>query len=125
MQTVKEFMDTFFRERLTQEEEYQKVRLPFRRRFFTEECRFDSRADTLARFQSEKIIQIDEEESVSRVVTDQIFYYMGKSKTIRMRYHLRRADTRWLIEKVQTACPLCEGPGDSNCLFCKGEQWRT
>lgn len=124
MEKVEDFMHTFFRARLAEEEEYQRRRMPFRKKFFTEECRYDSRGDTLARLQSERITHIDEGESISRVVTDQTFHYMGTPKTIRTRYHLRRADSGWLIEKVQTACPVCEGKGDSDCPYCKGEQWK-
>jgi hypothetical protein len=125
MQTVEEFMTTFFRARTSEEEEYQKRRAPFRAKFFAQNCRFDSHADTLQRMESEKIVSIDTDKSDPKVITEQIFHYSAGVKTIRHRYHLRLLNGAWLIENVQTPCFICEGKGDNSCPGCKGKLWRS
>jgi hypothetical protein len=116
-------MHDFFRSRIIEEQRFQASRLPFRKKFFADECRFDSHADTLQRMESEKIVNVDEGETESKVVTEQNFHYLGHKKTIRLRYHLRAMSDDWLIQKVQTACFVCGGRRDANCPCCRGKQW--
>jgi hypothetical protein len=125
MQRVDEFMTTFFRARTHDEQEYQKTRAPFRAKFFAQNCRFDSHADTLQRMESEKIVSIiDGDKSEANVITEQTFHYSAGVKPIRHRYHLGLLNGAWLIENVQTACVICDGKGDNSCPGCKGKQWR-
>ena len=123
MREIEEFMREFFRARIVEEQKVQSNRLPFRRKFFAEECRYDSHAHTLQRMESERIVNVDEEKTDSKVITEQRFHYSGGEKTIRLRYHLRAVGEDWVIRNVQTGCFVCEGRGDSNCPYCKGKQW--
>lgn len=116
-------MRDFFRARIVEEQRHQASRLPFRSKFFADDCRYDSHADTLRRMESERVVSVDDGESDSQVITEQTFGYSGGTKTIRLRYHLRLVNDDWLIQNVQTACFVCEGRGDSNCPDCKGKQW--
>jgi hypothetical protein len=122
-QPIEEFMHEFFCARIVEEQSFQESRLPFRRKFFAKECRYDSHADTLSRLRSEKVLNIDEGGSNATVTTEQKFPYSGGEKTIRLRYYLRAAENGWLIHNVQTACFICGGYGDRSCAFCKGKQW--
>jgi redox-regulated HSP33 family molecular chaperone len=123
MKDVKDFMRDFFRSRIAEEEKYQKNREPFRREFFTEDCRFDSHADTLRRMQSEKVLSIEEGEGHCKVITEQTVNYKGSCRKMRLRYTLQHLSDRWLIQNVKTACLVCEGRGDKDCPFCKGNPW--
>src|ERR1035437_7746859 len=116
-------MHEFFLTRIVEEKTHQANRSPFRRKYFAENCRYDSRADTLRRMESERIVVIDDGESDSRVTTEQTFHYSGGIRKIRLRYHLQLLNGDWLIRDVQSACLVCEGRGDSNCPYCKGKQW--
>ncbi len=116
-------MREFFAARLSEERRHQASRAPFRLRFFANDCRYDSRVETLRRMESEHITQVDEEKSGSYVVTEQTFHYSAGKKPIRLRYHLQRLNDDWLIRDVQTACFVCDGYGDANCSYCKGKQW--
>jgi len=116
-------MREYFRAKIIDEQEHQANRLPFRRKFFTDDCRYDSHAETLQRMESEKVVSVEETTADSKVITEQIFDYLGKKKTIRLRYHLQVANDDWLIRKVQAACYICEGRGDSSCPHCEGKLW--
>ncbi|SRR6266540_3333459 len=123
MRRVEDFMREFFRARIIEEQRHQATRAPFRRKFFADDCRYDSHADTLRRMESEKIVSIDDRETDPKVITDQTFQYSGVTRRIRLRYHLQLLNDDWLIREVQSACLVCEGRGDTNCPYCKGKQW--
>lgn len=125
MEKIDTFMEAFFRARIADEEAYQQQRAPFRGRFFTKDCRYDSHADTIGRLRSEKIVAIEETAGAMRVVTQQKAFLSKKVRTMRTRYSLVPTDTSWLIRKVETSCPLCDAPGSIDCPYCKGTQWRV
>lgn len=116
-------MAEFFHARITEEQRYQAGRAPFRRKYFADDCRYDSHVGTLERMESEKIASIDERECDSTVITEQTFRYSGGTKRIRFRYQLQVSNDDWLIRAVQTACYICDGRGDTNCPCCKGKRW--
>ena len=117
-------MHDFFRARIAEEKRFQEDRLPFRKKFFADECRYDSRVDTIRKFESEKVIDVDEGKFDSHVITEQAFHYSGGEKTIRLRYQLQATADDWLIRSVQTACYVCDGRGDRKCPVCNGKRWR-
>jgi hypothetical protein len=123
MGSVEEFMIEFFRDRLLEEQRYQRSRLPFRKRFFSDDCWYDSRADTLRRLESEKIVSIDEKKPDSAVITEQTLFDAGGVRTMRFRYHLQAVNEGWVIREVLIACVVCGGQGDANCPYCKGRHW--
>lgn len=125
MPHVEEFMREFFRARIIEEQRHQVSRLPFRRQFFADDCWYDSRADTLRRMESEKIVSIDEGESDSTVITEQALCNSESTKTMRFRYHLQAVKDGWVIREVLVGCVVCGGRGDTNCPYCQGNQWRN
>lgn len=124
MRNTEEFMRDFFRARLVEEQRHQASRLPFRRKFFADDCWYDSRADTLRRMGSERIVSIDERECDSIVITEQALGNSEATRTMRFRYVLRAVKDDWVIREVLIACVVCGGRGDANCPYCKGRQWR-
>ena len=116
-------MVEFFDARIVEEQRHQASRAPFRRKFFAQDCRYDSHADTLKRMETEKIVSIEGGESDPRVITEQTVHHKGHIRRMRLRYHLQLLNDDWLIRDVQSACLVCEGRGDSNCPYCKGQQW--
>jgi len=124
MKPVEEFMHEFFRARLIEEQSHQANRAPFRQRFFTQDCLYDSHVDTLKRMASEKIVGVEGGPSNPKIITEQTFHYKARARRIRLRYHLQPLADDWLIGSVQSACLVCEGRGDRNCPYCKGKLWR-
>jgi hypothetical protein len=123
MQRLEDFMVEFFRARIAEEQSHQASRAPFRRKFFADDCRYDSHADTLVRMESEKVIAVERRESDPKVITEQTFHYSRGIRKIRLRYHLQPFNDGWLIRDVQSGCFVCEGRGESNCPYCKGKKW--
>jgi hypothetical protein len=120
---AEEFMRDFLRARIVEEQRYQASRLPFRSKFFADDCWYDSRADTIRRMESEKIVSIEQGTSDSTVITEQVIYKLGGIKTMRFRYHLQTVNEDWVIRDVLIACLMCGGGGDSSCPYCKGKHW--
>jgi hypothetical protein len=116
-------MRDLFRAKIADERDYQASRLPFRRKFFSADCRYDSRRGTLSRLESETIISVEERESRPRVITEQTFPFHGTPRRIRLRYHLDILQDDWVIREVESACFGCEGRGDMECPYCRGKRW--
>ncbi len=125
MRTIESFMSDYFHAKILDEQRYQADRAAFRRKFFAADCRYDSRAGTLTKLQSERIISIEKGESDSKVISEQDFSFRGNIRKIRLKYHLRPSEEDWLIREVQTGCLVCEGRGDKDCPYCHGAQWVT
>jgi hypothetical protein len=123
MRQVDEFMLEFFRARIAEERRHQASRLPFRNKFFADDCWYDSRADTLRRIESEKIISIEKRKPGCIVITEQALCNSRGVKAMRFRYHLQAAGDDWIIRDVFTGCVVCGARGDTSCPCCKGEQW--
>lgn len=124
MQQVKEFIQGLFSARLSEMKRELASRLPYRQKFFTADCRWDSRAGILEMIESEKIVSIDESASEATVVTmHSVSFISSGNKTHRLRYHLKAVDDNWLIWLVENECPACNGQGDESCIYCKGKHW--
>lgn len=124
LQPVEEFMREFFRARIREEQRLQASRIPFRQSYYSADCQWDSRSQTLEMFESERIFSIEQMESDAKVITSHVKpFFPPDTKTQRLRYCLRVISDKWLITKVQLECPMCLGRGDETCLFCKGRLW--
>ena len=124
MQQIEDFMREFFRARIVEEEREMASRAPFRQKYFTTDCKKDSRAGALEKFQSEKVASVSGSGSEVAVIT--VFkspFHKPANQMHRERYHLKPAGDSWLIWKVELACPMCHGLGDEDCIYCKGKQW--
>jgi hypothetical protein len=117
-------MRKFFRARILHEQEYQKWRSGFRNSFFAPDCRYDSHAGIIERFQSEIIKSIESQNGQYKVITEQTFNYSEGRKTIPLRYSLKPGEGGWKIQQVETECFACKGGGDLSCPICKGNHWK-
>lgn len=124
MKQVEEFMQAFFSARVDEETRTLASRAPYRQKYFSSECRWDSRAGTLEMMNSERIVSADGSDLEARVITtyDAPFHTSG-AKTHRLRYHLKAISGNWLIWLVESECPACNGQGDEGCIYCKGKHW--
>lgn len=125
MQSAEEFMLNFFRERIAEEKREQESRSPFRRKFYANDCRHDSRAGTLATIESERIVSLSSTDTKAEVVTEQDLHpSISGFEHFRIRYHLQLTGERWLIHSVDPWCFQCCGtPGKTACFACGGEGW--
>jgi len=123
MQPVEEFMRQYFEERAAEEKREQASRAPFRRKFHTADCYWDSRAGTLEMIQTEKVLRFVVSDTTAQVVTTR----HSPSREIsvhQLRYHLRGVQDGWLIETVDVWCHSCQGkPGKDDCFLCHGSGW--
>jgi hypothetical protein len=118
MQTVQEFMSELFRQRTAEIKNEMERHAAFRRGFFAETCRWDSRRGAVERSDAERIENIWESDAEARVVT------RDNPSFPRLCYHLKPAGERWLIQSVSLECVRCGGtPGDISCLSCEGRGW--
>jgi hypothetical protein len=105
-ESVIKFMDDYFKARILEEKEYQSRRIPFRSKFFSPECRFDSHVDTIARFMSEKVLSVESEENEVYVVTEQEFRYSGGIQKMRHKFTLQPYEVSWRIREVKVIYPV-------------------
>jgi len=121
---IEEFMQELFLARAAEEKRILANRVGYRHKFFTADCRWDSRAGTLGMIETEVIVSIEESDLEARVITayNAPFYKSG-DKLHRARYHLKKAGENWLIRLVENECLACRGQGDESCICCKGKHW--
>jgi hypothetical protein len=123
MQSVEEFMRQYFGERIADEKREQASRIPFRRKFHTDDCYWDSRAGQSEMMQSEMILNISTSDTEAAVVTTRDFSAVPGG-VHQLCYHLQASGDGWLIRDVDMWCPSCHGvPGNSSCRFCHGTGW--
>src|SRR3974390_1087760 len=122
MENVDGFMREFLAARISEEKQVLANRVPYRKRFFVTDCKWDSRARTLEMIESEHVVIIDESAGHAKVITayKNPFSKLGV-QTFRRRYHLTTSGERWQIQLVENECFLCKGNGDATCHYCKGK----
>jgi hypothetical protein len=117
-------MAQLFRARIEEEKRILGHRTQYRQKFFTRDCRWDSRAFTLEMIETERIISIEGSDSQVAVITAyRASVSPPNSQVNRRRYHLQAGYGSWLIAHVDHWCPICHGQGDDRCLGCKGKRW--
>ena len=123
MQSVDEFMRQYFKERIVEEKREQLSRAPFRRKFHTEDCFWDSRAGTLEMIQLEKVLKVSSSDATAEVITVRECPSIPNSLH-RLRYHLQVYGDDWRIRNVDVWCVTCNGEtGKDSCMFCHGTGW--
>ncbi len=121
MQPVEEFMRQYLDERVAEEKREQASRAPFRRKFHTDDCRWDSRAGTLETIQSERVLRVSGSDTTAAVITTR---ESPSSGVHQLRYHLQGSGDGWLIQSVDIWCPSCRGKaGREGCISCHGTGW--
>ena len=122
MESISTFMRRYFEARVADAEREMKDRMPFRGKFFTVDCVFDSRIRTLEILRSEEIENVD---SVSSTVItfSKNSFKASASERQKKRYHLVAVDNNWLIRMVEIECPACSSSSNEGCRLCKGTRW--
>src|ERR1017187_4332090 len=121
MQSAEEFMRDFFCARTKEIKSDSERRSVFRRKFFADACRWDSRKGAIERSEAERIESMwkyDSDDSEVRVITREIIPFP------RLCYHLKMVGAIWLIQNVDVECMNCSGnAGNTACLACLGKGW--
>ena len=124
MQSPREFIQQYFEERVVEEKREQASRAPFRQKFHTDDCRWDSRAGTLEMIQSEKILSLSSSDTTAEVITSREAPSRPIDGLHQLRYNLQRTGDRWLIKSVDVWCYSCHGVAShTDCIFCQGTGW--
>src|SRR5882762_3756884 len=121
MQTAEDRMIEYLRERTALLKEDVVRFAAFRRKFYAEDCRRDNREGILKESESETIINVSTTASEAEVITG---VEDPKGGIRRLRYRLRAANERWLINRLEIECPSCKGEtGNRSCEGCHGTGW--
>lgn len=126
MPTPEEFMRDYLREHIEAEKRELASRAPFREKFFTGECYFDSRKGTLEAWESEKIASVSSSDTGAIAITELIRKLHSRVLHQKHRYHLQLEGNRWRIQCVDSNCIICKGEAVKiTCRFCHGTGWRS
>lgn len=126
MQSVEEFMQQLFDEKIELEKLRQERVAPFRQKFFTQDCDYGTHLGVLEQLQSEKVQNISVSGSEAEVITTQTAFYVGSDARFDMRYLLRAERQSWLIYEVDLRCCSCDGESPkADCACCHGTGWRN
>jgi len=124
MKTIENFMQDLFQTRIAEQKEILANRAPYRQKFFTPDCRWDSRVGTLEMMETERIVSSDGSDMKATVITAyNVPFYASGPQTHRRRYHIKAVGDNWLVWLVENECLACRGEGDENCINCKGQHW--
>ncbi len=122
METVEEFMGQYFLAREGEAQREEEARLPFRRRFFAEDCLWDSRRIEAA--DGEKLLEILAVTEGFEVVTTGVRSVLPNR---RLKYYVQAQRGRWLIKAVHSECSLCNASNRGGiagvCPLCGGTGW--
>ena len=122
MQTPEEFMREYLAARAAEEARELENRMPFRRKYFTEGCIWESRKGAMEGILSQVIESVEGSKNDVRVIT------RGKQQASwprRLRYCLKRNGEAWLIQDVDLECESCllMGAIRPECPACGGTGW--
>jgi hypothetical protein len=124
MRAVADFMRGLFDARIAEEREILLKRAPYRQKFFTPDCLWDSRKFTLEMIESETVTSIEGSGLEATVITEYRVSVSSTSAQInRRRYHLKIHDESFLIFNVERQCQYCHGGGNVECIGCHGKHW--
>lgn len=119
MQSATEFMQQYFEDHTLEERREQAARSPFRRKYYTDDCYWESCAGTLEMIQTEKVLKASASDATAEVITTRHIPSVHQ-----LRYHLDRNGDGWLIRSVDVWCLSCHGEaGVRECIFCHGTGW--
>ena len=118
MPSPEEFMNGFLRARAEEAQREVAAYQPFRRKFFDDDCSYDSRKGVVEGHESEKVVSVSPCENGFEIITNSS-RPMGA-----LLYYLRRKDDSWNIHQVKMGCNACKGvAGNNNCFVCGGTGW--
>lgn len=118
METVADFLSRYFQARTDEIEREETLRRPFRQKYFSEHCIWESRPNAVEYSKSEKIA------STENVNGQEIAITQRAEGLPKLRYTLQQTQDGWIIQKIQPSCANCDGvAGHGNCEICNGNGW--
>jgi len=122
MKPVEQFFAEYVQERTAFYQTEIELLAPLRQKFFSPDCRYDSRHGMVEHSRAERILRVSESDGETLLETS------GKhsSEKLPLRYHVRASDDSWRIYQVETQCPCrgTEAAPKADCRFCGGKGWR-
>jgi hypothetical protein len=115
---VEDFMRLFLAERTVTLKRRLEVHQKYWRKFHLPDVQFDSRCNSLAEAESEKIVEISERQpnGIVQVIT--------RNCSKGHRYHLESVGERWIIQRVDYECVCTAIALKRDCEHCSGSGWR-
>lgn len=116
---VEQFIYDCFRERTEALKRELEIHREYRKRFYHDECIWDSRRDVVEDSEGGKVLEVSPSGIGYDVITT-------GSRTYCARYRVRPSGGGWLIEDVEIKCGRCQANGaDAMCAMCGGTGWQS
>jgi hypothetical protein len=126
MTTPQQFLESFFREKVTIYNDANVRLLPVYAKYFGEPLSKHSSDFLLLDRMREVIDKVKESASSAVIITSIQSERLASATTIRTRYHLAAIDGDWKITRIDRECLYCRVTGQSGqtpCQHCGGEGW--
>ena len=120
MQSVEEFIESYFLERAALQRAVFEYTAPFRKKFLK-----NSERPLAEKRGSHQITRIEISDDTAKVITSEVPY--EGARAWHRRYRLERCGDSWLICGKDWECLLCDGSGvfrQSTCDRCGGSGWK-
>jgi hypothetical protein len=126
MQTPEQFMAEYFSARTAEIRKQLEARLPFREKYFAEDCLWDNKSGVTQDSESEMIVSVTALLNRVEVVTQTNFSEDAPEIETPMsclKYILHPRGDSWVIEAVEMKCVACHVFVPEKCDFCDGTGW--
>jgi len=126
MSTPQQFLESFFREKVTIYNDANVQLLPVYAKYFGEPLSKHSSDFLLLDRMREVIDDVKEFASSAVIITSIQSERLASATTVRTRYHLAAIGGDWKITRIDRECLYCRGTGQSGqmaCQRCDGEGW--
>lgn len=115
--TIEQFIYDCFQERTSALKRRLEIHQAYRRRFYRNECLWDSHRGVVEKSEGEKIVGVSLSDTETSVVTTGCTIY-------RSRYRVIASGGSWSIQEVDMECAHCQVSGVSTeCTACGGTGW--
>jgi len=114
---IEQFIRRYFDDRTEALKKRLSIHQTCRKRFYHDDCFFDSQRGVIEKSLNEKIESILSSDGKAYVITSGETIY-------RSRYNVKPLATSWLIDEVDMECSICRATGSSvKCAQCGGSGW--
>jgi hypothetical protein len=121
-----EFMREYFRERTERIRDELVRNKPFREKYYSSDCQFESRQNSIEWSEKEEIHEVVHSNNSEVQIITVKPPLLGHQ--LRTRYHLKSFGDSWQILAGEFECTNCRGTGRNkdritDCFLCKGKGW--